>query len=367
MRAIKFITICMSVFLSIGAIAQRNVRVATYGNDISDNLDLQAVASVFGDSRSLEDFERRLNDPSLRLSNLDLNNDGYVDYLRVVEIAEGYSRIIVIQSVIGRELYQDVATIELERHRSRGTVSVQIVGNPFIYGVNYIYEPYYYRTPVFFDYFWSPSYRPYYSPWYWGYYPTYYTYWAPVSVFHYSRNVYNCINRDNQYIYTDNRRITSADRIYSNISRSDYARANASRSFSSRNENASNRYVLENNRGIYRSENGVINRGESSFDRSINNSSRNSFDSSSSRTSRDIYTTPSTSINTSSRSINTNTFSRNIESGSSRSFNTGSSNRGSYSSPSTSGSSRSFSTSNTGGNSSRSIERSSSSSSRSSR
>lgn len=57
--------------------------VVAQNYDISDNLDLQAVASIFGESNDLEDFERRLNDPSLQISNLDLNRDNYVDYLRV--------------------------------------------------------------------------------------------------------------------------------------------------------------------------------------------------------------------------------------------------------------------------------------------
>ena len=128
--------------------------VVAQNYDISDNLDLQAVASIFGESNDLEDFERRLNDPSLQISNLDLNRDNYVDYLRVIEVADDDVRVIVIQAVLGEDLFQDVATIELERPRNNtSTVHVQIVGNPYIYGPNYIYEPYYWRTPIFFDYF----------------------------------------------------------------------------------------------------------------------------------------------------------------------------------------------------------------------
>ena len=145
--------------------------VVAQNYDVSENLDLQAVASIFGDSYDLEDFERRLNDPSQQISNLDLNRDNYVDYLRVIEVADNDARIVVIQAVLGQDVFQDVATIELERERqSNSTVHVQIVGNPYLYGVNYIYEPYYYRRPVFFDFFWGASYSPYYSPGYGGYY-----------------------------------------------------------------------------------------------------------------------------------------------------------------------------------------------------
>ena len=53
--------------------------VKASNSDISDNLDLRAVATIFGDASNLEDFERRLNDPKTQISNLDLNNDNYVD------------------------------------------------------------------------------------------------------------------------------------------------------------------------------------------------------------------------------------------------------------------------------------------------
>ena len=65
--------------------AQRTFTVEARNYDISDNLDLRAVASIFAESRDLSDFEMRLNDARYQISNLDLNNDGWIDYLRVVE------------------------------------------------------------------------------------------------------------------------------------------------------------------------------------------------------------------------------------------------------------------------------------------
>lgn len=43
--------------------AQDVTTVEATDSDISENLDLEAVASVFGESENLEDFEKRLNDP----------------------------------------------------------------------------------------------------------------------------------------------------------------------------------------------------------------------------------------------------------------------------------------------------------------
>lgn len=260
MKPYKLLLLVFAITLGNLGYAQKNGNVVAKNHDISDNLDLQAVASIFGDSKDLEDFEKKLNDPSLQISNLDLNQDGYVDYLRVLEVAEGDARVIVIQAVLGQDQFQDVATIELERQRATASnsstnVNIQIVGNPYIYGPNYIYEPYYYRPPVFFDFFWMASYRPYYSPWYWGYYPTYYSYWAPVPYFRYNRNCYYNINQNNRYVYTDTRRVSRADRMYSNVRGNSLERQNPSRSFTSRNGNVTNRYAFDKERNNTRAAN----------------------------------------------------------------------------------------------------------------
>lgn len=260
----------MAMLTASVGIAQNNrgnATVVAQNYDISDNLDLQAVASIFGESRDLEDFERRLNDPQAQISNLDLNNDNYVDYLRVVEVGESDVRVIVIQAVLGQDQFQDVATIELERQRNK-TVHVQIVGNSYIYGPNYIYEPFYYSTPMFFDMFWMATYRPYYSPWYWGYYPTYYSYWRPMPVFRYHSHIYSHINHRNRYSYTDNRRLVRADRMYSGVRGNSLERQNPNRSFTSRNENVTNRRALESTRDTSRSRNAMTSSNLRSSNRS---------------------------------------------------------------------------------------------------
>ena len=147
--------------------AQGRTSVNAMNSEISDNLDLRAIASIFGDSRDLQDFERRLNDPKLQISNLDLNNDDEVDYLRVIESVENRTHVIIIQSVIDQDLYQDVATIDVEKDRYNN-VHVQIIGDEYLYGENYIYEPVYHTRPFFYASFWSFNYRPYYSTWNWN-------------------------------------------------------------------------------------------------------------------------------------------------------------------------------------------------------
>lgn len=61
-----------ALLLSATVFAQDKTKVTANSSDISDNLDLRAVATVFGDAKDLEDFEQRLNDPKTQISNLDL-------------------------------------------------------------------------------------------------------------------------------------------------------------------------------------------------------------------------------------------------------------------------------------------------------
>jgi len=237
-------TVLFSLLIAGKIFAQDVTTVRANSSDISDNLDLQAVASIFGDSRDLEDFEHRLNDPDAQISNLDLNNDNRVDYLRVIEVTEKNTHVIILQSVLAVDTYQDVATIEVERDRNNN-VTVQVVGDSYIYGNNYIYEPVYVTQPAMFNVFWVSSYRPYYSPWYYGYYPTYYSYWAPYTPYRYRYHVHNHINYNNSYNYVNTGRSTRAQNLYATRSANAYARQNPNQSFTSRNANISNRRQLE--------------------------------------------------------------------------------------------------------------------------
>jgi len=307
MKIFRFALIAMAMLTASVGIAQNNrgnATVVAQNYDISDNLDLQAVASIFGESRDLEDFERRINDPSAQISNLDLNNDNYVDYLRVVEVGESDVRVIVIQAVLGQDQFQDVATIEMERQRNK-TVHVQVVGNSYIYGPNYIYEPFYHTTPMFFDMFWLTTYRPYYSPWYWGYYPTYYSYWRPMPVFRYHSHIYSHINHRNRYSYTDNRRLVRADRMYSNERGNSLERQNPNRSFASRNENVSNRRALETTRDNSRSRNNITEGNSRGVNRSENVSRVQNADS------RTISSGRATTVNSGRQRVSSEEFSRN--------------------------------------------------------
>ena len=108
------LTVLASIF---AAQAQDRTTINAMNSEISDNLDLRAVADIFGDSKNIQDFERRLNDPKLQISNLDLNNDDEVDYLRVIETVEKRTHVIIIQAVLEQDIYQDIATIDVEKDK----------------------------------------------------------------------------------------------------------------------------------------------------------------------------------------------------------------------------------------------------------
>ena len=239
---ILVLALCTSFF---NVQAQQRVvttaRATSY--DISDNLDLDAVASIFGDSENLEDFEHRLNDPNNRISNLDLNEDGYIDYLRVVENSSDRNSLVVIQAVLDQDVYQDVATIEIERVNN-GNPRIQIVGDAYIYGSNYIIEPVFYRTPLIFSFFWGPRYSPWISPYYWNYYPRWYSNYRPYSPFKYRRYIYAHINYENKYRRADSRIIHFSGDNYSRIQRNDFAKRYPDRAFENRHQGVSNRNEL---------------------------------------------------------------------------------------------------------------------------
>jgi hypothetical protein len=178
-----------------------------------DNLDLNAVLSIFKQSSSIEDFEKRLNSADTKVNNLDLNNDQQVDYLRVIDSGKNDYHSIVIQDPISKSESQDVAVIELQKKGDR-IAHIQIVGDPALYGKDYIIEPKdqpqaqasnsnnnssnddVYNNGQNYsnggsqvminvwgwpsvNYIYSPGYNYWVSPWYWGYYPGWYSPWAP--------------------------------------------------------------------------------------------------------------------------------------------------------------------------------------------
>ena len=239
-RLMSFIVTAM--LLSTFAVrADETITVSANSADISEGLDLKVVAKLFAQAKDLEEFENMLNNPDSAFCNLDLNGDGDIDYIRVVEVGEGRKRLIVLQAILAKDIYQDVASIYVEKDEA-DKVTVQIVGDEYIYGTNYIIEPVYIYQPVIYDWFWGPAWYAYTSPWYWGYYPAW---WYVHPVWAYDYYWHHCYAFHHRYSHYCSFRPGRAPRpamhdMRQNVSRRDYAVAHPQRSFSQRNPSMTN-------------------------------------------------------------------------------------------------------------------------------
>ena len=244
----KLVIIFVISLISLSQMMAQNITtIEAKSFDISDNLDLDALASIFGEARNLEDFENKLNDPRLQLSNLDLNEDGLVDYLRVIETSEYGIHLVTIQALVARDLFQDVAVISVEKDY-RGHTTVQVVGDVYMYGPNYIIQPVYVHPPVIWAWFRGPYYSSWKSPYFWGYYPSYYNHRRACHPHQYHNNVYVHINVHNTYHRTHHRVSTNSVHIQKRNRSNDYGRNNPHRSFAKRNNGAKNRTELNRRR-----------------------------------------------------------------------------------------------------------------------
>jgi len=237
MKALKPFLFIVAIIFSCGSFAQDVTTVEAKTEDISENLDLEAVASVFGESKDLEDFEKRLNDPEAQITNLDMNGDSIVDYLRVMETVKDDTHYIAIQAVLGEDQYQDVASIEVEKD-SKGETTVQVVGDVYMYGPDYIIQPVYVRPPVIYTVFWVSMYRPYHSPWYWHHHPPYYRPWHPYPHHHYHSHVRVHINPRHSYHRTTVRYSRNSVAIQKRVRRNDYGARHKNSSYANRRANA---------------------------------------------------------------------------------------------------------------------------------
>jgi hypothetical protein len=131
------IFIFAAAFAASPAVMAQEAEPATQA---AEDLDLYGVAELLKASESLEDFEKRLNQESNEVNNLDLNGDDQVDYITVVEEVEGDTHVAILRVPLGENEYQDVTSIELEKV-SGDEIAVQIVGDEELYGPDYIIEP----------------------------------------------------------------------------------------------------------------------------------------------------------------------------------------------------------------------------------
>ena len=161
-----------------------------------DQFSLEGALELFKKSASPEEFERLLNSPREKVNNLDLNGDGEIDYIRVIDRNEGNVHAFILSAIISESESQDIAVIELEK-LANGKAVLQITGDEDIYGIETIIEPSQEvrvnagtstaRTVVnvwawpSVQYVYSPYYAGWISPWRWSYRPIWWSPWRPIA------------------------------------------------------------------------------------------------------------------------------------------------------------------------------------------
>lgn len=165
-----------------------------------DNFSLEGALELFKKSQSPEEFEKMLNSEDSKVNNLDLNGDGYIDYIRVIDRNEGNIHTFTMQAVISDNEVQDVAVIALEK-KANGKAVLQIIGDEDVYGMETIIEPTQEvrvnagvtTTTTYVNvwswpsvqYVYSPSYVVWVSPWSWTVRPVWWYGWHPVVYYRY--------------------------------------------------------------------------------------------------------------------------------------------------------------------------------------
>ncbi len=222
----------LALLFSISLSAQNTVSADSTGFP-GDGFSLEGALELFKKAKSPEGFEKALNSEDNAVNNLDLNEDGEVDYIRVVDNKNDKAHAIVLQVPLNDKESQDIAVIGIEEEGKERAV-LQIIGDADVYGEETIVEPFDEETEsdgnggpsaddrivriVVNVYFWPcvrfiyrPSYVVYVSPWRWHYYPTYWRPWRPKPwhVCHSRRVVYH-----RHYHHTRTHRVVHAHKVY---------------------------------------------------------------------------------------------------------------------------------------------------------
>lgn len=204
-----------------------------------DNFSLQGALDMFKKATSPEDFEKLINTSGKNVNNLDLNNDGEVDYIKVIDKAGNNVHAFILQVAVSETENQDIAVIELEKNGDT-TAILQIVGDEDIFGEQVIveasdegdeiddnngsssngpnadiYESYRVVVNVFYwpsvRFIYRPAYVPWVSPWRWRHYPGWWRPWRPLAwhVFHPRRLHYH-----RHFAVVRTHRVVGAHRVY---------------------------------------------------------------------------------------------------------------------------------------------------------
>ena len=155
-------------------------RISANGVSAADGLDLQAVGGLVKRARSAEDFETLLNSEAEGINNLDLNEDGETDYIKVTEYGDDVVQGFSLSTELAQGQEQEIATIEIEK-QSDTEAEVEVHGNQQIYGNNHYHRSRFsFTDALILSYLWRPH-GFYSSRWGYGSYPPSYRRYSTVT------------------------------------------------------------------------------------------------------------------------------------------------------------------------------------------
>ena len=208
-----------------------------------DNFSLEGALEMFKKASSPDDFEKQINSQGNNVNNLDLNEDGDIDYISVIDNMGKDGHAFVLQVAVSATESQDIAVIELEKTGDESAI-LQIIGDEDIYGELTIVEPggeddnsfmdnfdgnniasgpnvaYSYTAPPLVinvwlwpsvRYVYAPAYIVYRSPWGWRHHPGWWRPWRPLRwhAFHPLRSRYH-----RSFVVVRTHRVVRAHKIY---------------------------------------------------------------------------------------------------------------------------------------------------------
>lgn len=196
-----------------------------------DNFSLSGALEMFKKAETPEAFEKMINTQDNNVNNLDLNGDGDIDYIKVIDKSEGDAHAFILQATVSENENQDIAVIEMDKE-GEDKANLQIIGDEDIYGEPLILEPVSQKVeqqsqkqtatnvnvnvwawPMV-RYVYGPSYTVWVSPYGWRVRPVWWRPWRPVRyhVFYPYHAPYRA-----HYVVVHHQTVVRAHRVYTPV------------------------------------------------------------------------------------------------------------------------------------------------------
>lgn len=206
--------------------------------NLGANFSLEGALVMLKKANSIKQFERIINDQKNNVNNLDLNDDGEIDYITVVDLKNEDTHVLVLSTFLNETEKQDIATISIEK-TGEAKVYLQIEGDTNLYASNTIIEPTEEKETIKEDhggpntpelviqtmavnvwswpsihYIYAPKYILWVSPYRWNYRPNWWRPWRPFAM-----NLFfvKCAPHRLWFHSVDTRRLVSAKKTYSSV------------------------------------------------------------------------------------------------------------------------------------------------------